>query len=40
MKKTRMLKKNYEFKNILSKGTYYSGQYIEAFIKKNKNNYN
>ena len=35
MKKTRMLKKNYEFKNVLSKGTYYSGKYIEAFVKKN-----
>ena len=35
MKKTKMLKKNYEFRNILSKGKYYSGKYIEAFIKKN-----
>ena len=35
MKKTQMLKKNYEFKNVLSKGKYYSGRYIEAFIKKN-----
>ena len=35
MKKTKMLKKNYEFKNVLSKGTYYSGYCIEAFIKKN-----
>ena len=33
MKKTKMLKKNYEFKNVLSKGKYYSGQCIEAFIK-------
>lgn len=40
MKKTKMLKKNYEFKNVLSKGKYYSGFYIEAFIIKNnlKNN--
>ena len=37
MKKTKMLKKNYEFKNVLSKGKYYSGDYIEAFIKKNIN---
>lgn len=36
MKKTKMLKKNYEFKNVLSKGKYYSGKRIEAFIKKNK----
>ena len=35
MKKTKMLKKNYEFKNVLSKGKYYSGRYIEAFIKLN-----
>ncbi len=35
MKKTKMMKKNYEFKNVLSKGNYYSGKYIEAFIKKN-----
>lgn len=40
MKKTRMLKKNYDFKNILSKGNYYSGKYIEAFIKKNNFIYN
>ena len=35
MKKTEMLKKNYEFKNVLSKGMYYSGFCIEAFIKRN-----
>lgn len=29
-----MLKKNYEFKNVLSRGNYYTGKYIEAFIKK------
>lgn len=40
MKKTKMLKKNYEFKNVLTKGTYYSGKYIDAFIKKNKGNDN
>lgn len=27
-----MLKKNYEFKRILTKGTYYSGKYIEALL--------
>ena len=31
-----MMKKNYEFKNVLSKGNYYSGRCIEAFIKKGK----
>ena len=38
MKKTKMLKKNYEFKNVLSKGKYYSGKYIEAFIRENRRN--
>lgn len=40
MKKTRMLKKNYEFKKVLSKGKYYSGKYIEAFILNNNKDYN
>lgn len=39
MKQTKIMKKNYEFRNVLSKGKYYSGRYIEAFIKKNKQNY-
>lgn len=36
MKQTKMMKKNYEFKNVLSKGKYYSGRNIEAFIKTGK----
>ena len=36
MKKTKMLKKNYEFSNVFSKGSYYYGQVIEAFILNNK----
>ena len=40
MKKTKMLKKNYEFKNVLSKGKHFSGENIEAFIVKNKYDYN
>ena len=40
MKKTKMLKKNYEFKNILNKGTYYSGKNLIVFIKKNNENLN
>ena len=40
MKKTKILKKNYEFRNVLSKGKYYSGDNIEAFIMKNNKNYN
>ena len=35
MKTTKMLKKNYEFKQVLTKGKYYSGDYIKAFIVKN-----
>ena len=35
MKKTVMLKKNYEFRKVLSKGKYYSGEYIEALILSN-----
>lgn len=41
MKNTKMLKKNYEFKEVLSRGKYYSGNCIEAFIKKSeKQEYN
>ena len=36
MKSTKMLKKNYEFKQVLTSGKYYSGEYIQAFIIKNK----
>ncbi len=39
MKKTKMMKKNYEFRNVLTKGNYYSGKWIEAFIKKNRQEY-
>ncbi len=40
MKKTKMLKKNYEFSNVISRGTYYSGEAIEAFILNNGKNSN
>ena len=40
MKKTKMLKKNYEFNQVFSKGKYYSGKTIEAFILDNKENLN
>lgn len=40
MKKTRMLKKNYEFKNVLSKGKYFFGKYVIAVVSKNKKMYN
>lgn len=41
MKTTKMLKKNYEFKQVLTKGKYYYGDYIKAFIIENhkKNNF-
>ena len=35
MKKTEMLKKNYEFKTVLSKGKFFAGKEIEIFILKN-----
>ncbi|MBP3800479.1 MAG: ribonuclease P protein component [Clostridia bacterium] len=40
MKKTKMLKKNYEFRKVLTKGKYYSGKYIDSFILKNSFDYN
>ena len=40
MKKTKMLKKNYEFRKVLSKGQYYTGQYVEALILKNEKSEN
>ena len=35
MKQTEMLKKNYEFKTVLTKGKFYMGKEIEIFILKN-----
>lgn len=40
MKKTKMLKKNYEFNYVLRKGKYYSGKNIEIFSTKNFKNEN
>lgn len=40
MKNTIMLKKNYEFKILFSKGKFYYGDYIHMYIKKNNKNYN
>lgn len=34
MKKTIMLKKNYEFKNLFSKGKFYFGDFIHFYIKE------
>ena len=36
MKKTDIIKKNYEFKYFFKKGKYFSGKYLEIFIHKNK----
>ena len=40
MKKTKMLKKNYEFKTVFNKGKISGGKYLVAFVKQNnkKNN--
>lgn len=35
MKKTTMLKKNYEFKNVLTRGKRYFGRYIDIYILRN-----
>lgn len=35
-----MLKKNYEFKNVLKRGKCYKGKCINIFIQKNKKNIN
>lgn len=40
MLNTDTLKKNYEFKNVLTKGKYYNGNYIDIYIKKNNKNFN
>ncbi len=40
MRKIDTLKKNYEFRYVLSKGKYYAGKYITVYIKQNKLNKN
>ena len=40
MKKTKMLKKNYEFRNVLSKGRLFVEKEIEIFVLKNNKNLN
>lgn len=35
MRKIDTLKKNYEFKNVMSKGTYYCGNFVIIYISKN-----
>lgn len=36
MKKIRTLKKNYEFKNVMTRGKYCCGKFITIYITKNK----
>ncbi|MBR2241633.1 MAG: ribonuclease P protein component [Clostridia bacterium] len=40
MKKINTLKKNYEFRYVLSKGQYFRGKYMTIYIKKNNLNRN
>lgn len=40
MKKTLKLKKNYEFRKILTKGKYFSGNYLDFYVSKNNKNIN
>jgi len=40
MKKTKMLKKNYEFKAVLSKGKFFKEKQIEIFVNKNNKKLN
>lgn len=40
MKKTVMIKKNYEFRAVLKKGSFFKGKNINIFISKNKENIN
>ena len=40
MKKTTMLKKNYEFRTVLTRGKFFKEKQIEIFVNKNKKNKN
>ena len=40
MKKTVKLKKNYEFKKVLTKGKYYSGRFLDVFVTKHQSTMN
>jgi len=40
MRKIKTLKKNYEFKNVLTKGKFYIGKQITIYITENKKQYN
>ena len=40
MRKIKTLKKNYEFKNVLSKGKFYVSRHVIMYIKSNNKNEN
>ena len=40
MRKIKTLKKNYEFKNVLSRGRFYLGKQIHIYVLKNNKNIN
>lgn len=40
MRKIKTLKKNYEFKNVLSRGKFYIGKQISIYVLKNSKNIN
>ena len=40
MNNTDTLKKNYEFRNVLKRGKYYSGKYIDIYVLKDKKRIN
>lgn len=40
MRKIKTLKKNYEFKNVLSKGKFYISRHVVMYIKNNNKNEN
>ena len=39
MKQTEMLKKNYEFKTVLTKGRFYVGKQLKVAILKNRRDF-
>ena len=40
MKKTIVIKKNYEFKTLFNKGKFFHGEYIHMYLLKNNCNWN
>lgn len=40
MRKIKTLKKNYQFSKVLNKGRYYKGEWIDLYIRENRQNEN